>query len=89
MVTGKRLFDGATVSDSMAAILREEPDLTRVPESTRRLLRRCLEKDPKKRLRDIGDAIPLLEDGGPVATARRGRLPWTVAALFAVATAVF
>ncbi len=87
MVTGKRLFDGATVSDSLAAILREEPDLTRAPERTRRLLRRCLEKDPKKRLRDIGDAIPLLEDVGPAATTSRGRLAWTVAALFAVATA--
>jgi eukaryotic-like serine/threonine-protein kinase len=85
MVTGKRLFDGATVSDSLAAILREEPDLTRAPEKTRRMLRRCLEKDPKKRLRDIGDAIPLLEDAGPAATTSRGGLAWTVAVLFAVA----
>ena len=87
MVTGRRLFDGATVSDSLAAILREEPDLTRAPEWTRRLLRRCLEKDPKKRLRDIGDAIPLLEDAGPPPTTSRGRLAWTIAALLAVAAA--
>jgi serine/threonine-protein kinase len=87
MVTGRRLFEGATVSDSLAAILREEPDLTRAPEWTRRLLRRCLEKDPKKRLRDIGDAIPLLEDAEATPTAGRSRLAWTVAALFAVATA--
>jgi Tol biopolymer transport system component len=86
MVTGNRLFDGATVSDSLAAILREEPDLTRAPEWTRRLLQRCLAKDPRKRLRDIGDAIPLLEDVGPAATTSRGRLVWTVAALFAVLT---
>ena len=62
MVTGKRLFDGATVSDSIAAILKEEPNLTLVPEKTRRLLARCLEKDPKKRLRDIGDWKLLLEE---------------------------
>jgi len=49
MVTGKRLFDGATVSDSLAAILKEEPDLTLAPEKTRLLLQRCLAKDPKKR----------------------------------------
>ncbi len=64
MVTGKRLFDGATVSDSLAAILKEEPDLTLAPEKTRLLLSRCLEKDPRRRLRDIGDAMPLVEDTG-------------------------
>ena len=62
MVTGKRLFDGATVSDSLAAILKEEPDLTLAPEKTRRLLSRCLEKDPRRRLRDIGDAMSMVED---------------------------
>jgi eukaryotic-like serine/threonine-protein kinase len=67
MVTGKRLFDGATVSDSLAAILREEPELTLAPAKTRRLLQRCLEKDPRKRLRDIGDAMALV-DPEPVAT---------------------
>src|ERR1700684_1695482 len=55
MVTGKRLFEGETVSDTLAAVLKEEPDLALAPERTRRLLRRCLEKDPKRRLRDIGD----------------------------------
>jgi serine/threonine-protein kinase len=53
MVTAKRLFDGSTVSDSLAAILMREPDLTLAPLEIRRLLVRCLEKDPKKRLRDI------------------------------------
>src|SRR5579863_4879574 len=43
VVIGKRLFDGATVSDSIAAILKEKPNLTLAPEKTRRLLRRCLE----------------------------------------------
>jgi serine/threonine-protein kinase len=63
MVTGKRLFEGETVSDSLAAIIKEEPDLSGVPAQVRPLLKRCLEKDPNKRLRDIGDAMPLLDVG--------------------------
>jgi Tol biopolymer transport system component len=63
MVTGKRLFDEATVSDSLAAILKEEPDLSLAPQKTRQLLASCLQKDPRKRLRDIGDAMTLLEVG--------------------------
>ncbi len=61
MLTGQRLFTGETVSHILAAVLTREPDLTRVPLKVRPLLERCLEKDPKKRLRDIGDAWPLLE----------------------------
>ena len=81
MVTGKRLFDGPTVSDSLAAILKEEPDLTLAPQKTRRLLRRCLEKDPHKRLRDIGDWAELLEEV-PAAHGTRdfSRVPWAIAA---------
>ena len=61
MVAGTTLFKGDTTTDVMAAVVREEPDLTRVPPALRPLLRRCLEKDPKKRLRDIGDAVLLLD----------------------------
>jgi serine/threonine protein kinase/Tol biopolymer transport system component len=54
MLTGKRLFEGATVSDTLAAVLRAEPDWTalpvRTPAAIRRLLRRCVEKDRKRRL---------------------------------------
>ena len=85
MLTGKRLFEGATVSDSLAAILRAQPDLTLVPEKTRRLLGACLEKDPRKRLRDIGDVWRLLEDP-PAAGGKRRRaawLPWIAAAVLA------
>ena len=73
MLTGKRLFDGGTVSDSLAAILTHEPDLDLAPAATRRLLARCLEKDPKKRLRDIGDAMPLIEARSAVRGAARNR----------------
>jgi serine/threonine-protein kinase len=61
MLTGKRAFEAEGMSDTIAAVLRAEPGWTAlsaiVPEPTTRLLRRCLEKDPKRRLRDIGDAV--------------------------------
>ena len=81
MLTGKQLFSGGTVSDTMAAVLREEPDLERVPAKARLLLRRCLEKDPKKRLRDIGDAWQLLESPPEAASARRPLVAWGIAVL--------
>src|SRR6185436_18373112 len=66
LLTGRRAFGGETPSDAIAAILEREPDWTKLPPSTppaiRRLLRRCLEKDPKRRLRDIGDARLELDD---------------------------
>jgi serine/threonine protein kinase len=65
-LTGTRAFPGETISDTLAAILRSEPDWSALPVQTsgavRKLLRRCLEKDPKRRLRDIGDARLDLED---------------------------
>jgi Tol biopolymer transport system component len=60
MLTGRTAFRGETASDTIAAILNLEPDWRALPESTptpvRTLLQRCLEKDPRRRLRDIGDA---------------------------------
>src|SRR6202049_1413823 len=49
MLTGKRLFEGETVSETLAGVLKEQPNLERVPAKARPLLRRCLEKDPTKR----------------------------------------
>ncbi|MGA2715640.1 MAG: protein kinase, partial [Bryobacteraceae bacterium] len=86
MLTGQRLFEGETVSDTLAAVIKEEPDLTKVPAKVQRLLRRCLEKDPKKRLRDITGAEFLLEDVAPAAVTR-SKLPWIAAALFALLAA--
>jgi len=60
MLTGKRTFSGDDVTEVIAAVIRDVPDLDALPSGSppalRRLLRRCLEKDPAKRLRDIGDA---------------------------------
>jgi eukaryotic-like serine/threonine-protein kinase len=60
MLTGRRPFAGAEVSDVLASVLAREPDLAALPATTppsiRRLLRRCLQKDRTDRLRDIGDA---------------------------------
>jgi eukaryotic-like serine/threonine-protein kinase len=87
MLTGTQTFAGDTIADVLASVVRQDPDLTRVPAKVRPLLRRCLEKDPKRRLRDAGDAMLLLEPAGDdaeaPAPARRGML-WTTAAIAAV-----
>jgi Tol biopolymer transport system component len=70
MLTGQRLFKGETISDTLAAVLKEEPGLERVPARLRRLLAKCLEKDSKRRLRDIGDAFALLDDGRNAAPSQ-------------------
>ena len=59
-LVGRRAFPGDTWSDTLAAIIEREPNWKALPEFTpssiQRLLRRCLEKDPKRRLPDIADA---------------------------------
>jgi Tol biopolymer transport system component len=66
MLSGKRPFDGETVSDTLAAVLAKDPDWSLVPTATparvRDLLLRCLEKDARRRLRDIGEARIELEN---------------------------
>jgi eukaryotic-like serine/threonine-protein kinase len=84
MLTGRRAFEGDEVSDTLAAVLRAEPDVSALPNTTpasvRRLLRRCLEKNPKRRLADIRDARLELDESSaePLAeTPRAGRRsPW-------------
>jgi len=70
MLTGRRAFEGDDVSDILATVLKTEPAWTAIaadtPTSVRRVLRRCLEKDPRKRLSAIGDArLELDEPGEP------------------------
>jgi len=65
-LTGHRLFDGETVSDTIASVLERPIDWKTLPKHTpsrlRELLERCLERDPKRRLRDVGDARLTLEE---------------------------
>src|SRR5713226_6516614 len=61
LLTGKRLFTGEDIGEILAKVIRDEPDLASVPAQVRPLLRACLEKEPKSRLRDAGDAFRLLE----------------------------
>jgi len=80
ILTGKRLFEGDTVSDTLAHVLTKQPDLEQVPPRARRLLRRCLERNLKLRLKDIGEARFLLEDtpgsGTEVPLRAKARSTW-------------
>src|SRR5579862_550557 len=88
MLTGRRLFEGTTISDTLAAVLKEEPDYNALPPSLRKLVRSCLAKDPRERLRDIGDTRLLMTDEPPAPSAASTRpsvfwrlLPWGAAVL--------
>jgi serine/threonine-protein kinase len=85
LLTGERLFKGEDASETLAQVLAKQPDCARVPAKAQRLLRKCLEKDPKERLRDIGDAKALLEEPPQGMALRHSRVPWAVAALTTVA----
>ena len=67
-LTGKRPFEGETITETLAAILKDEPDWDALPASVpgkaSDLLRRCMKKDPRERLRDIGDAAIEIAEAG-------------------------
>ena len=87
MVTGKRVFEGEDLTDTLASVVKSDPDLTQVPRQLRRVLEKCLQKDPKKRLRDIGDLQLLLEQTSvPEVPPRSGNPPkaWIAAGMFAL-----
>jgi serine/threonine protein kinase/Tol biopolymer transport system component len=75
LLSGKRTFDGETVVDIIGAVVNREPDWSALPQgSPVRTLKRCLEKDPKHRLRSIGDAV--LEPESAVDAAIVPRSVW-------------
>jgi serine/threonine protein kinase len=96
-LTGKSAFLGETVSDTLAAVLKQEPDWGKLPPDTpaaiRSLMRRCLQKDPDRRLHDVADARieieealaePATIDTPEVTTTRRanrGNILWALAGL--------
>lgn len=92
MLSGVAAFGGETVGDALAAVLTTEPDLNQVPQNVRHLLRLCLQKDPKHRLRDAGDAMALWgvsETAFVQPASARRRWVWpSVAALFVLSTGV-
>ncbi|HXW07425.1 MAG TPA: protein kinase [Vicinamibacterales bacterium] len=79
MLTGRRVFNGESSSELIAAVIMSEPELTslpaHVPAAIRRLIQRCLEKDPRQRLRDIGEArialaTPLVADAAAAVSGK-------------------
>jgi Tol biopolymer transport system component len=96
MLTGQRPFDGTEVSDTLASILKTEPQWPALPPDTpstvRRVLRRCLQKDHRKRIRDIADVRLEIEDAqveegvvpavpSPAGIRGRERIAWGIACL--------
>ncbi len=97
MVTGRRLFRGEDLTETLAAVVMQQPDLSGAPFAMQKLLRKCLQKDPAKRLRDIGDAFELIQEdsaaGSPQATSLatslpHKKLPWAVAGMLLLGLAV-
>ena len=90
MLTGRRLFHGETVSETLASVLKEEPAFDRVPAKVQKLLRSCLQKDPNQRLHDIADWKLLLEDASRLQPAAPSltRLLWPVAAFVFLSAAI-
>jgi Tol biopolymer transport system component len=95
MLTGRQAFEGDDVTEILGAIVKTDADWTRLPPSTpasiRTLLRRCLTKDPKRRLQHIGDARIEITDAPssdqvmpPVAHPGKSRLAWGIAAVLGV-----
>ena len=104
MLTGKMAFHGDTVTDTLAAVVRAEPDWSQLPEAApqhlRALLQRCLRKDVHQRMQAIGDARIALDEvltgapepsgtSTPSAPLWRRRLPWALLGVTAAAFAAF
>jgi len=104
MLTGQKLFEGDTVSDVLASVLKEAPPLEALPSDTplnvHRLIGRCLDKDPKRRLQDIGEARIIFED--PIdeivpedslehsdSGVWSRRIPWFAAGIVTAAALIF
>jgi serine/threonine-protein kinase len=100
MLTGRQMYSGETASETLAAVIKDKPDFSKLPADApgevRRLIARCLEKDPHQRLRDIGEARFVLaetlssrptekEDALQRPRPRIGRLVWWLTGILAFA----
>src|SRR5262249_27689811 len=94
MLAGKKAFDGESVSDTLATVMKLDPDWSAlpraVPVSVQKLVRRCLTKDRKQRLQAIGEARVVLENPGGTEIAgqtespRRPSTPWVIASIVVI-----
>ncbi len=87
MLAGRRPFDGEDVSTTVAAVIQSEPRWDGIPQSMLRLLKRCLTKDPRRRLRDIGDVWELLDVEPSARHSRAGTAGWIAASVLAIVAA--
>jgi Tol biopolymer transport system component/predicted Ser/Thr protein kinase len=85
MLTGTRAFKGDDVTDIITSVMRDTPDWNAVPAPVRGLVKRCLEKDPRRRLRDVGDARIELEAPAQDDAPARVRPARSVTAIVATA----
>ena len=103
MLTGQRLYGGETAPETLAHVIASDPNMAALPASTpprlRELIARCLVKDPKARLRDIGEARLALADAStaspatavvaPAAPSRGALVPWALAGAMLLAALAF
>jgi serine/threonine-protein kinase len=104
MLTSRQLYKGETVSETLASVIKDEPEWERLPADTpaaiHRLLRRCMAKDPRRRLHDIADVKIEIEETlagmssavAPIPTAAaqpawHRALPWGLVGLLTIAVA--
>ena len=93
MLTARRLFEGADLTETLASVVKDNPDFSAAPPRVQRLLRKCLEKDPQKRLRDISGVELLLEKAAapqeiaPAPARPARKTAWITMALMAVVAA--
>ncbi len=91
LLTGRLPFQGEDLTETLASLMKDTPDLSAAPTAVRPLLEKCLEKDTKKRLRDIADAWLLLQSPAPSPTVAPHKWIWlsSILAVIAVGLGIF
>ena len=76
LLTGSRPFQGEDPTETLASVIKDAPDLSSAPAAVQPLLEKCLQKDPRLRLRDIGDVWLLLQESAPLSAASAHKWIW-------------